>query len=137
MSNENDKPKRLASIKETFKEQQKENLPSSFNTILNLEKKDPFASDFDEDQSLDSVVDIRIQQRAGRKWTTTVQGLSEVECKSMLSTVKKNFCCNGTLIHDKEMGAILQLSGDQRKNLAMFLMKEKGFKKDRLKIHGV
>jgi len=48
----------------------------------------------------------------------------------------QEFCCNGTIVEDDELGTILQLQGDQRKNVSSFLV-DKGIVKKRLvKIHG-
>ena len=33
-----------------------------------------------------------------------------------------DFCCNGTVVEDDELGQVIQLQGDQRKNVAQFLL---------------
>jgi translation initiation factor 1 len=48
----------------------------------------------------------------------------------------KEFCCNGTIVDDPEMGKVIQLQGDQRKNIADFLIREEICKKANVKIHG-
>nr|GEU35433.1 zinc finger BED domain-containing protein RICESLEEPER 2 [Tanacetum cinerariifolium] len=54
------------------------------------------------------------------------------------SPVKDNeFCCNGTVVHDKELGKVIQLQGGQRKNVSAFLARV-GIvtsKKEQIKIH--
>ncbi|CAN7139906.1 unnamed protein product [Brassica rapa subsp. narinosa] len=46
-------------------------------------------------------VHICVQQRNGRKSLTTVQGLKkEYIYSNILKDLKKEFCCNGTLVHD-------------------------------------
>lgn len=83
-------------------------------------------------------VHIRVQQRNGRKSLTTVQGIPEkFEKKKILKALKKDFCCNGTVVNDPELGQVifkflklkiqlkmkvLQLQGDQRKNVSQFLV---------------
>lgn len=63
-------------------------------------------------------VHIRIQQRNGKKSLTTVQGLpKELSYEKILKTLKKDFCCNGNVVQDKELGKVIQLQGDQRKNV--------------------
>eukprot|EP00689_Sawyeria_marylandensis_P002002 EC822854.1.p1 GENE.EC822854.1~~EC822854.1.p1 ORF type:complete len:56 (+),score=22.51 EC822854.1:196-363(+) len=53
---------------------------------------------------------------------TTVQGLpKDVDLKKILKAFKKEFCCNGTIVEDKELGKIIQLTGDQRKSVSEFL----------------
>ena len=48
----------------------------------------------------------------------------------------KEFCCNGTVVEDPELGQVIQLQGDQRKNVTDFLVAEKLVKKELVKIHG-
>ena len=49
---------------------------------------------------------------------------------------KTEFCCNGTVVDDPELGHVIQLQGDQRKNVHQFLTQEGLVKKDHIKIHG-
>eukprot|EP00010_Vexillifera_abyssalis_P008114 CAMPEP_0201544020 /NCGR_PEP_ID=MMETSP0173_2-20130828/468_1 /ASSEMBLY_ACC=CAM_ASM_000268 /TAXON_ID=218659 /ORGANISM="Vexillifera sp., Strain DIVA3 564/2" /LENGTH=114 /DNA_ID=CAMNT_0047952001 /DNA_START=122 /DNA_END=466 /DNA_ORIENTATION=- len=112
----------------------------SLSDIQNLQTNDPFAEadadDFGSGKSA-NYVHIRIQQRNGRKSLTTVSGLpSDLDFKRILKAFKRAFCCNGTVQSDAELGKIIQLQGDQRKNVATFLIKEKIVKKSQIKIHG-
>jgi translation initiation factor 1 len=78
-----------------------------------------------------------MQQRNGRKSLTTVQGLPEAfDYKKILKALKKEYCCNGTVIEDEELGKVLQLQGDQRKNVSAFLLDNQLCKKDQVKVHG-
>jgi translation initiation factor 1 (eIF-1/SUI1) len=52
------------------------------------------------------------------------------------NTPPTEFCCNGTVVDDPELGQVIQLQGDQRKNVHTFLTAEKLVKKDLIKIHG-
>ncbi|XP_057960641.1 protein translation factor SUI1 homolog isoform X2 [Malania oleifera] len=82
-------------------------------------------------------VHIRIQQRNGKKSLTTVQGLKkEFSYERILKDLKKEFCCNGNVVHDKELGKVIQLQGDQRKNASNFLVQAGIVKKEQIKIHG-
>jgi translation initiation factor 1 len=68
------------------------------------------------------LIHIRVQQRNGRKCITTVQGLhQDLDLKKILKALKKQECCNGTVVEDEEMGAVLQLQGDQRDSVAKVL----------------
>ncbi|TLD17272.1 uncharacterized protein PgNI_00274 [Pyricularia grisea] len=105
---------------------------------------DPFA-EADEDtgdktNAQAQYIHIRIQQRNGRKTLTTVQGIpKKFSRKKILSTVKKQFACNGTIVTDSEMGDVIQLQGDQRKAMHDFLIdKKQGLEMDpkTIKIHG-
>uniref|UniRef100_M4D7H8 SUI1 domain-containing protein n=1 Tax=Brassica campestris TaxID=3711 RepID=M4D7H8_BRACM len=62
---------------------------------------DPFADANAEDSGAGTkeYVHIRVQQRNGRKSLTTVQGLKkEYIYSNILKDLKKEFCCNGTLV---------------------------------------
>jgi translation initiation factor 1 len=95
------------------------------------------AAEQEEDTSGVDYVHIRIQQRNGKKSLTTVQGLKKsYDYKKVLKALKKEFCCNGTVVDDPELGQVIQLQGDQRKNVLQFLTQEKLVKKELIKIHG-
>uniref|UniRef100_A0A7N0TQ78 SUI1 domain-containing protein n=1 Tax=Kalanchoe fedtschenkoi TaxID=63787 RepID=A0A7N0TQ78_KALFE len=85
----------------------------------------------------DNNVHIRVQQRNGKKCLTTVQGLKTVHSyDKILKALKKQFCCNGNIVQDKELGRVIQLQGDQRKNVSTFLIQSGLMKKDQIKLHG-
>ena len=70
---------------------------------------DPFADANAEDSGAGTkeYVHIRIQQRNGRKSLTTVQGLKkEFSYNKILKDLKKEFCCNGTVVQDPELGQV-------------------------------
>ena len=70
---------------------------------------DPFAEANGEDSSAGAkdYVHIRTQQRNGRKSLTTVQGLKkEFNYNKILKDFKKEFCCNGSLVEDPELGQV-------------------------------
>ncbi|GMP52460.1 hypothetical protein CsSME_00018260 [Camellia sinensis var. sinensis] len=100
---------------------------------------DPF-SDANDDSAAPGAkgyVHIRIQQRNGRKSLTTVQGLKkEFSYEKILKDLKKEFCCNGNVVQDKELGKVIQLQGDQRKNVSNFLVQAGIVKKEQIKLHG-
>jgi len=84
-----------------------------------------------------SYVHIRIQQRNGRKSLTTVQGLaSDLDLRKILKALKKTYSTNGTILTDDELGQIIQLQGDQRKNVYDFLTRCNICGKTEVKIHG-
>ncbi|KAI4363796.1 hypothetical protein MLD38_019968 [Melastoma candidum] len=100
---------------------------------------DPFADAKAEDSGpgTKDYVHVRVQQRNGRKSLTTVQGLKkEFSYNKILKDLKKEFCCNGTVVQDPELGQVIQLQGDQRKNVSTFLVQTGIVKKDQIKIHG-
>jgi translation initiation factor 1 len=57
---------------------------------------------------------------------TTVQGLpKKFDQKKILKVIKKKFACNGTIVNDEKMGEVIQLQGDQRKDVQEFLTDKK------------
>ncbi|EHB15985.1 Eukaryotic translation initiation factor 1 [Heterocephalus glaber] len=84
------------------------------SAIQNLHSFDPFADASKGDDLLpagtEDYIHIRIQQRNGRKTLTTVQGI--------------------------EHGEVIQLQGDQRKNIRQFLVETGLAKDDQLEVHG-
>lgn len=52
--------------------------------------------------------------------------------------IKKQFACNGTVVADTEMGEVIQLQGDQRKDVQDFLTNKEGLGLDAktIKVHG-
>jgi translation initiation factor 1 len=82
-------------------------------------------------------IHIRVQKRTGIKTLTTIQGLNpKLDFKKLLKAFKKEFCCNGTIVDDPELGKILQLTGDQRSTVSKFLVEEGIASKSNIKIHG-
>ena len=72
---------------------------------------DPFAEANAEDSGAGpgtkDYVHVRIQQRNGRKSLTTVQGLKkEFSYNKILKDLKKEFCCNGTVVQVPELGQV-------------------------------
>ncbi|CAI9087767.1 OLC1v1021936C3 [Oldenlandia corymbosa var. corymbosa] len=99
-------------------------MPHVINVFACVMLTDPFADANAENSGAGTkeYVHIRIQQRNGRKSLTTVQGLKkEFSYNKILKDLKKEFCCNGTVVQDPELGQVIQLQGDQRKNVSTFL----------------
>ncbi|CAJ0934798.1 unnamed protein product [Ranitomeya imitator] len=104
-------------------------------------RTDPFADATKGDDLLpagtEDYIHIRIQQRNGRKTLTTVQGIADdYDKKKLVKAFKKKFACNGTVIEHPEYGEVIQLQGDQRKNICQFLMEIGIVKEEQLKVHG-
>jgi len=100
---------------------------------------DPFAEEGEKKKKGEAKenVHIRVQQRNGKKSLTTVQGLpGAYDLKKILKALKKEYCCNGCVVEDDELGKVLQLQGDQRRNVSTFIVENKLAKKDSIKIHG-
>ena len=72
-------------------------------------RADPFADANAENSGAGTkeYVHVRVQQRNGRKSLTTVQGLKkEYSYNKILKDLKKEFCCNGTVVEDPELGQV-------------------------------
>lgn len=64
---------------------------------------DPNAED--SSAGTEGYVHIRMQQRNGRKSLRTVQGLKkDISYNEILTDLKKEFCCKGTVRQDHELG---------------------------------
>ena len=82
-------------------------------------------------------VHVRVQQRNGRKCITTVAGLADdLDIKRILKAFKKNFQCNGAIVKDKEIGEVIQLSGDQRTLIKDFLTDQEICHAEEVVLHG-
>nr|XP_058144991.1 eukaryotic translation initiation factor 1-like [Dasypus novemcinctus] len=118
-------------------------LPSAgrVSAIQNLHSFDPFADASKGDDLLpagtEDYIHIRIQQRNSRKTFTTVQGIADdYDKKKLVKPFKKKFACNDTVIEHPEYGEVIQLQGDQRKNICQFLVEIGLAKDDQLQVHG-
>jgi translation initiation factor 1 len=99
---------------------------------------DPFADVGDDEVVTKGIVHIRLQQRNGRKSLTTIQGLDEkLDLNKLTKAFKKEFCCNGCVVENKELGRIIQLQGDQREKVKSFLAEEEIASKGLIKVHGI
>ena len=104
------------------------------SAIQNLHSFDPFADASKGDDLLlagtEDYTDKRIQRRNGRKTLTTVQGIADdYNKKKLVKAFKKIFAWNGTVIEHPEYREVIQLQGEQRKNICQFLV-ETGLAKD-------
>jgi translation initiation factor 1 len=82
------------------------------------------------------MVHIRIQQRNGTKRITTVSGLSKIlDLKRIVKALKKMYACNGTVLQD-ESEEVIQLQGDHREAVRIFLMQEEICDLSDIKVHG-
>uniref|UniRef100_A0A665XFC5 Eukaryotic translation initiation factor 1 n=1 Tax=Echeneis naucrates TaxID=173247 RepID=A0A665XFC5_ECHNA len=107
------------------------------SAIQNLQTFDPFADATKGDDRLpagtEDYIHIRIQQRNGRKTLTTVQGISADYDKKKLIGLTYTLVC---MLTHPEYGEVIQLQGDQRKNICQFLIEIDLAKEEQLKVHG-
>ena len=84
------------------------------------------------------IIHIRLQQRNGRKSLTIIQGLDElIDFEKIIKSFKKEFCCNGCIVKDKQLGVVVQLQGDQRDCVKNFLIKKEISCEESITIHGI
>jgi translation initiation factor 1 len=84
-----------------------------------------------------NIVHIRIQQRNGRKCITLVQGIADdLDLHKILKYLKKLYSTNGNVRSDPTYGEIIQLQGDQRKNVYDSLIEWQISPKEDIKVHG-
>ncbi|KAK4372596.1 hypothetical protein RND71_007980 [Anisodus tanguticus] len=100
-------------------------LPTSYMVGIDVQIPsafDPFAEAKDSGApGAKEYVHIRIQQRNGKKSLTTVQGLTkEFSYEKILKDLKKELCCNGNVVQDKELGKVIQPSRRSEKECFTF-----------------
>ena len=82
-------------------------------------------------------IDIRIQPRGNRKFTTTISGLDpKLDLDKIIGFLKKTCNCNGTVQSDEKFGKVLVLQGDQRERVRNFLISEEICSRENISIHG-
>jgi len=113
----------------------------SESDIINFQKKDPFAEIDEETGDVvgnANYVHIRVMQRTAKKRLTTCEGLPQkLNFDKLLRALRKQLCCNGCLITDKDLGNVIQLQGDHRQGVFNFLTESGLVKPDMIKIHGI
>jgi translation initiation factor 1 len=96
-----------------------------------------FKFDNDEDFSTNNVT-ISVNKRNGSKCITSVVGLAkDLDLKKILSYIKKKYNCNGSIIDNEEYGEVITFTGDQKKNIYDFLIKEEINKKEEITLKGI
>lgn len=83
------------------------------------------------------MVHIRVQQRNGRKCMTLIHGLADdLDLKKIIRYLKKVYSTNGHVTTDSTYGDIIQLQGDQRRNVYDAFIEWKVCEKNQLTVHG-
>lgn len=113
--------------------------------ILNLVVHDPFAESINNDSSSNELshppVHIRMQQRNGKKSITTIQGVDGwvdmAKFNKLSSILAKKFNCSCSISKVSPDGdRILQLQGDHRMGVHLFLIENSIVEKEHIKVHG-
>ena len=61
----------------------------------------------------------------------------KINLERLTKEFKKDFCCNGCVVDDKELGRVIQLQGDQREKVKKFIVEESLASKKNIKVHGI
>jgi translation initiation factor 1 len=95
----------------------------------------PAMDPFTDDRNL---VHIRVQQRNGRKCITTVYGIADdLDLHKITKYLKKVHNTNGNVVTDTQHRCeVIQLQGDQRKNVYESLIDWKIANKEDIRVHG-
>jgi translation initiation factor 1 len=106
--------------------------------IVTLPKRgDDLMRELDNDTIQTQNIHIRVQQRRGSSYITTVECVDEAfDLKLILRAIKKTYHCNGSINSDPDFGDILQFSGDQRENIKSWLCDEGICEKNQIITHG-
>ena len=93
-----------------------------------------------ENDKFDFKINIRVQQRNGRKSWTIVEGLYNIEnfnFKKTLKCLKKELCCNGSIkTSDIDSKKVMQFQGDHRKDIKEYLIIVKKVLEKNIIVHG-
>jgi translation initiation factor 1 len=79
-------------------------------------------------------VHIRIQQRSGKKYITTVQG-AHLESRDVRD-LSRILHCSATTKKDEVHGQIIQIQGDVRSDVSEFLIERGICSEDQIQVHG-
>ncbi|KAI5171066.1 translation initiation factor 1 [Nematocida sp. LUAm3] len=77
-------------------------------------------SDDSHNDLQENEIHVRKQNRKGRKWLTTVEGIPEsYDINNLLNALKKKLCCSGTIVTDekKTEKKVLQMQGNHGENI--------------------
>lgn len=83
-------------------------------------------------------VHIRVQQRKGKKFVTTVQGLNQkLNFRRINREFQRRWGCNGTVIATPDAGTVIQLQGNWSEKIKEFLLDEHMATELNLEIHSL
>ena len=114
----------------------------AYNLIsMNMDQLVTFGNDIQDvlnENSSTNYVHIRLQKRTNRKCLTLIEGMpKDIDLRKVLRYFKKAFSCNGTIVLNEETeDKIIQLTGDNRREVAQFLKEECIVPENCIKIHG-
>ena len=70
-------------------------------------------------------ITISVNQRNGKKCKTNIYGWGEeYDLPKICSYFKKTYKCSGAVVENKDYGLVIELTGDNKKNVYDFLINE-------------
>ncbi|CAD8056969.1 unnamed protein product [Paramecium primaurelia] len=98
-------------------------------------------NEFDEMVNFNFVIHIHLKKRSARKTQTIIVGIpDEFDLNKIIRFWKKQFNCTGGIISkDEDYGdqVTIRLTGDNRQQIAKFLVEEGIALQDNIKVHGI
>ena len=99
-------------------------------------------NDDDDEDALTKIdknkITIFVKKRNNRQSDTTITGIAvDLDLKKILSYMKKNFNCTGSIITDEKFGEVLSLTGDQKENAYNFFIDEGLYTKNQIIVRGI
>jgi translation initiation factor 1 len=83
-------------------------------------------------------VTISVNNRTGKKLQTCVCGFADdLDLPKILKYFKKKFSCTGSIEKSEEFGDVIKLTGDHKKLVLGFLLKEQICKVSEINIKGI
>ena len=83
-------------------------------------------------------ITISVSNRTGKKLQTFVYGFAnDLDLPKILRHFKKTFNCTGSIENSEEFGEVIKLTGDHKKPILIFLIKEEICKVEDITIKGV
>jgi translation initiation factor 1 len=83
-------------------------------------------------------ITISVNNRTGRKYQTFVYGFAyDLDLPKILKYFKKKFSCTGSIENSEEFGEVIKLTGNHKKIILNFLIKEEICKTEDIIIKGI
>ena len=83
-------------------------------------------------------VTISVNNRTGKKLQTCIYGFADdLDLLKILKYFKKKFSCTGSIENSEEFGEVIKLTGDHKKLVLGFLLKEQICKASEINIKGI
>ena len=83
-------------------------------------------------------VTISVNNRTGKKLQTCVYGFADdLDLPKILKYFKKKFSCTGSIENSEEFGEVIKLTGNHKKIILNFLIKEEICKMEDIIIKGI